>query len=179
MLSKGVVMNLFRPLAAGAVAGAVGTLAMDLLWYRRYRRDHGEEDFAPWEFAQDVTGWETASAPGQIGKKVEELALGRTPPDEWARPTTNVVHWATGIGWGINLALARLILPRVRGLGLAVGPVAWLTSYAVLPLLKVYKPIWKYDARTLGKDLSAHLVYGTVTAAGFALLTRGAHSTDR
>ena len=167
-------MNLVRILAAGAIAGAAGTLAMDLLWYRRYRREKGTEAFAPWEFARDVESWETASAPGQVGKKVEELVLHQTPPDTWARPTTNVVHWATGVGWGINLALARFVLPRARGLGLTLGPVAWLTSYAVLPLLKVYKPIWRYDARTLGKDLSAHLVYGAVTAAGFALLTRGA-----
>ena len=132
-------MNLFRSLAAGAVAGAIGTVAMDLLWYRRYRRAQGEEGFVPWEFAQDVEGWETASAPGQVGKKVEELVLQRTPPDTWARPTTNVVHWATGAGWGINLALAQIVLPRSRWLGLALGPVAWLTSYAVLPLFKVYK----------------------------------------
>jgi len=36
----------------------------------------------------------------------------------------------------------------------------------------VYKPIWKYDARTLGKDLSAHLVYGATTGATFAVLAR-------
>ena len=170
-------MNLVRLLAAGAAAGAVGTVAMDLLWYRRYRREQGKEEFVPWEFAQDVTGWESASAPGQVGKKVEEVVLRRTPPDAWARPTTNVVHWATGIGWGINLALAQLIMPRARWLSLALGPVAWLTSYTVLPLLKVYKPIWTYDARTLGKDLSAHLVYGTVAAASFALLTHGPGSS--
>ena len=45
-------------------------------------------------------------------------------------------------------------------LALGLGPAAWLTSYAVLPLVKVYDPIWKYYARTLGKALSAHLAYG-------------------
>jgi hypothetical protein len=44
----------------------------------------------------------------------------------------------------------------------------------VLPLLGVYKPIWKYDLRTLGKDLSAHLVFGTATAVAFRLLSHGA-----
>jgi hypothetical protein len=55
---------------------------------------------------------------------------------------------------------------------LALGPSAWLSSYAILPLAKVYKPIWEYDARTLGDDLSAHLVFGTATSAAFAVLTR-------
>ena len=55
---------------------------------------------------------------------------------------------------------------------LALGPVAWLASYVILPLAGVYEPIWKYDAKTLAKDLSAHLVYGAVTAAAFAALTK-------
>ena len=41
----------------------------------------------------------------------------------------------------------------------------------MLPLAKVYEPIWKYDAPTLGKDLSAHLVYGLATGAAFAGLS--------
>ena len=40
----------------------------------------------------------------------------------------------------------------------------------MLPLLGVYKPIWEYDLETLRKDLSAHLVFGTATAAAFCLL---------
>ena len=43
----------------------------------------------------------------------------------------------------------------------------------MFPLLGVYKPIWKYDLETLGKDLSAHLVFGTATAAAFGLLAPG------
>ena len=45
------------------------------------------------------------------------------------------------------------------------------SSYAVLPLAKLYKPIWEYDRKTLAKDLSAHLAYGLATAAAFRLLT--------
>jgi hypothetical protein len=36
----------------------------------------------------------------------------------------------------------------------------------------VYEPIWKYDLRTLAKDLSAHLVFGVATAAAFRVLDR-------
>ena len=33
----------------------------------------------------------------------------------------------------------------------------------------IYKPIWKYDAKTLARDLSAHLAYGAGTGAAFWL----------
>jgi uncharacterized membrane protein YagU involved in acid resistance len=57
--------------------------------------------------------------------------------------------------------------------GIALGTVAWLSGYVILPLAKVYKPIWEYDAETLAKDLSGHLVYGTATSAAFSALNRG------
>jgi len=105
--------------------------------------------------------------------RVLEAVGHRPPPERWARTTTNVAHWATGVGWGVQFGLAAWAAPRRRRLlGLALGPVVWLTSYVVLPLAKVYKPIWRYDARTLSKDLSAHLVYGGVTSTVFTALGR-------
>jgi hypothetical protein len=166
-------MSLIRHLAVGAVAGAVGTAAMDLVLYLRYRREGGTDPAWQWEWAEGVTTWKDASAPGQVGQKVERAVTGHPPPNAWARPTTNVVHWATGIGWGLQygaLASRSHRHPWIRAL--ALGPVAWLSGYAVLPLAKVYKPIWKYDAQTLGKDLSAHIVYGAATSVAFAALTR-------
>jgi len=41
----------------------------------------------------------------------------------------------------------------------------------VLPAAKLYKPIWKYDAKTLAKDLSGHLVYGLATATALRVLS--------
>lgn len=166
-------MSMGRLLAIGALAGATGTATMDLVLYLRYRRDGGQDSLWQWEFAQRVTSWDEASAPGQLGEKLERLVIGRRPPDAWARATTNLVHWATGIGWGLQyavLASRTSSHPLLRALGL--GPSAWLASYAILPLVKVYKPIWEYDAPTLGDDLSAHLVFGTTTSAVFAALTR-------
>ncbi len=32
----------------GAAAGAVGTVAMDLLWFSRYRRNGGDSRFVDW-----------------------------------------------------------------------------------------------------------------------------------
>jgi hypothetical protein len=166
-------MSLTRYLALGALAGVAGTAAMDFVLYRRYRRGGGEDSLFQWEFAGDVMNWEQASAPGQVGQKLERLVTGQQPPDEWARPTTNLMHWATGIGWGVQyglLACQTSQLGLVRAL--ALGPTAWIASYIILPLLNVYKPIWEYDAKTLRDDLSAHLVFGGATSAVFAALSR-------
>ena len=115
----------------------VGTAAMDLLLYSRYSRGEGKDSLYEWEFAGGVMDWSQASAPGQLGQKLERLVIRRPPPDRWARATTNIMHWATGIGWGVQygvLASRTSRHPLISGL--ALGPVAWLASYAILPLAR-------------------------------------------
>jgi hypothetical protein len=168
-------MKLRRRIAAGAFAGAVGTAVMDLELYRRYRHDGGKDSLWRWEFAGGVMSWDEASAPGQFGMKLEAFVLRKPPPDEWARATTNLMHWATGIGWGVQYGLlGRPAAQHPLIGGLALGPTAWLAGYVVLPLAKVYKPIWEYDFDTLADDLSSHLMFGSTTAAAFSLFARGA-----
>jgi hypothetical protein len=146
---------------------------MDAVWYLRHRRDGGTDGVWRWETAQAVTTWEQASAPGQLGRKVLRTVIRRQPPDAWARPTTNLLHWATGAGWGLQYAaVAGRRAGRSWWPALALGPAAWLSSYVVLPVAKVYRPIWEYDARTLGRDLSAHVVYGLTTSGVYAALDR-------
>jgi hypothetical protein len=41
-----------------------------------------------------------------------------------------------------------------------------------MPPARLCKPIWEYDAKTLAKELSAHLVYGGATGSAFAALAR-------
>jgi hypothetical protein len=167
--------GLGRRLAGGTVSGLVGTAAMDLLLYRRYRREGGQDSAWRWESAQGVTNWDTASAPGQLGKKVARLVTRRPPPGRWARPTTNAVHWATGAMWGLQYGIfARRSTRHPLAQAVTLGPAAWSAGYVVLPLAGVYRPIWTYDRRTLRRDLSAHLVYGATTSAAFALFTRAA-----
>jgi hypothetical protein len=164
-MSKLSSKSTFRPIVLGAISGVCGTVAMDALWYKRYREGGGKDDVGTWEFASSVTGWDNASAPGKVGGKLLALVRRRPAPDSWARPTTNLVHWLTGAGWGIQYAVLRGKVGQERwALGLLLGPSAWLSSYVVLPFLGLYKPIWEYDARTLAKDLSAHMLYGVVTA---------------
>ena len=157
----------------GVVAGVVGTAAMDVVWYLRYRRGGGKERFLDWELSTDLMSWDNAPAPAVVGKRIVEGFTGRTLPPERAAFVNNFMHWAYGIGWGTayGILAGSLRRPPVV-LGAPFGAVVWATGYVVLPTAGVYKPIWEYDPKTLWKDLSAHLVYGVGTATTFALLSR-------
>ena len=157
----------------GLVAGAVGTFAMDVLWFVRYKRAGGESGFGAWEFSADVRGWEHAPAPAQVGKRLIEGLFARELPPERAALVSNLTHWGFGMFGGVQYGVVAgsLRVPRVR-YGLPFGAGVWATSYAVLPAARLYKPIWEYDRATLAKDISAHLVYGIATAAVFRLLSR-------
>jgi hypothetical protein len=154
----------------GADASAVGTLAMDGLLYGRYREGGGDSTFSSWESSSDVTGWENAAAPALVAKRALERFLKRPVSPRYARPLNNVMHWGFGLATGAAYGL--LVGSRKPKLwyGPAFGAAVWAGGYVVLPLLGVYKPVWKYDRETLGKDLGAHLVFGSVTAAAYRLL---------
>ncbi len=157
----------------GLVAGAVGTLAMDLVWFARYKRGGGEDSFGDWEFSSTLCDWEEAPAPAQIGKRLVEGLFQREVPAERAAFTNNVVHWAYGILSGAQYGIVAGSLPTPRtAYGPLFGALVWSSGYVMLPLAKLYKPIWEYDAKTLAGDLGAHVVYGLGAAAAFRLLAR-------
>ncbi|GAG11200.1 unnamed protein product [marine sediment metagenome] len=159
-------MRLLRVAVHAAIAGAVGTAAMDALWYVRYRRGGGTSTFEKWETSAGLDSWDDAPAPAKFGELVVKDVLHRDPPPQRARLVNNTVHWTTGAGWGVLLGVLQAVINRQRiWHGIPFGAAVWLQSYAVLAPVKLYKPIWEYDAKTLGKDLSAHLVYGLSTAA--------------
>lgn len=164
-----------RRLVTGALAGATGTLAMDLVWYRRYRRAGGEDGFGDWEFATSTASFDEASAPGQAGKRLADL-VGLDLPEEQAGLTTNVMHWLTGVGYGI----AHSVLQGRRGplLGGALsGAGAFANSYATMGAMGIYEPIWTYDRDTLLQDLSAHLVFGIATGLTYRILSGAPRET--
>lgn len=166
-------MSLLRQVTAGALAGAAGTLALDLVWYLRYKRSGGESSFLTWEFASPPAKWQDASAPANVGKLLYETATHKALPESAINLTTNIMHWGYGKQWGVVLALAvgsgnRLRLWQAPLFGLLV----WLSSYVSLPIAGFYKPIWSYDLKTLWDDLSAHLAYGTAAAAAFWAVSR-------
>jgi hypothetical protein len=166
-------MTLFGAGVRGAAAGAVGTAAMDALWYHRYRRADGKSGFVGWESSAGLHGWDDAPAPAKFGRLLVQRVLHRDLRAQNARAVNNVVHWSTGVGWGVVFGMAGGVSGRhTAWYGLPFGATIWLQSYAVLAPTKLYKPIWDYDAKTLAKDLSAHLLYGITTATALNTLQR-------
>ena len=158
----------------GVAASAPGTLAMDASLYRQYRRDGGDVAFPAWESSEGVASWENAPGPALVAKLLLESVSKREVPPRYARALNNATHWAFGLaaGAGYGLLLGSRHKAKVA-YGPPFGAAVWASGYVVLPVLGVYKPIWDYDLETLGKDLRAHLVFGTATAAAFCLLDHG------
>lgn len=155
----------------GVIAGVAGTVAFDTWLYAQYRRGHGTEPFAEWEFSSDVDTWDEAPAPAQVGKRIVEGLFERKLPDSSAALTNNITHWGYAISGAVAYGIVAASLKKPRtGYGLLFGTAMWLSGYVILPPMHLYKPITEYDAKTLGKDLAAHLVYGMTTAAVFARL---------
>jgi hypothetical protein len=163
------------PLAAvagGALAGLVGTAAMDAVLYARYRRGGGQEAPLAWEFPP-IESWPQASDPGQVARRLIEGFTQRPIPDRWARLTTTVAHWAFGAASAAAYGVVAGSLRRPRPLdGVPFGASVWALGYVVLPQAGLYRQIWTYDAETLAKDLAAHLAYGLATATAFTLLAK-------
>ena len=167
-------MSTLASIVRGVAASALGTLAMDAWLYRDYRHDGGSAAFAGWESSEGLVSWENAPAPALVAKRLLEGVLGHELSPRYVRSLNNATHWSFGLaaGAGYGLLLGSQRRPKVW-FGIPFGTAVWASGYVVLPLLGVYKPIWKYDLKTLEKDLSAHLVFGTATAAGFRLLAHG------
>jgi hypothetical protein len=159
-------------LVCGALAGVAGTAAMDLLLFADYKRGAGSAGFRSWEFSSGVGDWESAPAPAQVGRRVVEGVFQRKLPDRRAALVNNITHWGYGVSAAAGYGLVAGSLPRARArYGIPFGGAVWAVSYVVLPAAGLYKPIWEYDWKTLGKDLGAHLLYGAGTAAVFGRLT--------
>ena len=155
----------------GVIAGAVGTVAMDTVWFARHRRDGGRGGFVEWQFGSGSETWEDAPVPAQVGKRLAEGFLQRELKPERARLVTSIVHWATGVLWGAAYGVAAGSSGRrsIRG-GVPFGLLVWTSGYVILAPSGLYKPMWEYDAVTLWKDASAHVAYGLGTAAAFRAL---------
>ncbi len=144
---------------------------MDALWFRRQKADNPDASFVDWEFSAGTVGFKKAGAPAQAGQKLASV-VGVNIPPRHAGLTTDIVHWSTGISWGLvagTLTATKSGLPAIPA-GVVAGTVAFGTSYAALGQLGIYKPIWTYDAETLWKDFSAHMVFGITTGVALGLL---------
>lgn len=163
------------PLAAtagGLLAGVAGTISMDAVWYLRQRRAGGGRSPLAWEFGA-IESWGQAPAPGQAGKRLIEGFTQRELPDRWAWPVSTAMHWGYGAAWGAGYGIMAGSLRKPGPLlGVPFGAVVWASDYVSLPLAGLYEPIWKYDAKTLARDLAAHLAFGAGTGAAFWLFSK-------
>jgi hypothetical protein len=156
----------------GLVAGAAGTAAMDTFLFLRYRQTGGRSSAWDWESSAGVTSWEQAPAPALVGKRLVEGLFEIVLPPTRTRLVNNVMHWSYGIFNGAQYGIVAESLPGPRILyGLPFGATVWAGDYVILPVAKLYEPIWKYDVKTLANDLSAHLVYGLATATALRILS--------
>lgn len=143
---------------------------MDLVWYRRYRKANGTQEFVSWETSEGTETYEAAAAPARTLKAVADV-IGFDLPETTARSANNFVHWATGIGWGkVHGIVSSILGTSSPALGPVTAVLAWATSYAVLPKLGVYKSISEYDKDTLLQDLTAHLAFGAVLGVTYRVL---------
>ena len=126
--------------------------------------------FVPWETSDGVESWEERTSTGTGRQaRARDRDQARGPRRATREPSTTS---CTG-GSGSVPAPPTGLLAGSRRPGIWWGPpfgaAVWASGYVVLPLLGVYQPIWTYDRTTLEKDLSAHLVFGTATAATYWL----------
>jgi len=156
----------------GAMAGVVGTVALDAVNYAQYRAGGGTDAPLAWEFSTSLDSWEKAPAPAQVGRRLYEGLFQRPLPPSSAHLVNNLTHWGYGVVWGAQYGVVAASTRRRKLRGPLFGTAVWLSGYVILPLAKLYKPIWEYDAKALAKDLSGHLAYGTAVSATFSILSR-------
>ena len=119
--------------AAGLLAGAVGTVGLDTVHYLKYRRAGGTERLLAWEFAP-VDTWETAPDPGQAARRVIEGFTQRKLPDRWAWPISTAAHWAYGSAAAAMYGVVAGSAGRPRpAYGLPFGATVWASSSAATP----------------------------------------------
>jgi uncharacterized membrane protein YagU involved in acid resistance len=162
-------------LTKGLIAGVAGTTVMTALQEASLRlKQHALVGTKHEEEAEAVDPWTRAPAPAQLLQRAVTKATG-VAPDPVAIPLyTNVMHWGYGIGLGVVYAVAAKKLrakPTTAVAGAAFGMGVWAQSYATLVPLGLYRWPWHYSAKTIAKDVSYHLAYGTGTAVGYRLLT--------
>src|SRR6187455_2757326 len=88
-----------------------------------------------------------------VGTAAMDTLLYLELPPRRARLVNNVTHWAFGIFNGAAYGIVAGSLPISRvSYGLLFRAVVWANGYVVLPVAKLYEPIWKYDLETLGDD---------------------------
>lgn len=152
-------------LARGAVAGAVGTLALEATTYL---------DLA-------LRGRPPSSAPADaVGRVTEVIGVSLSSRGRDAEPAHNrrtgigaLLGYATGVGIGIGYGAARQRWPRIPPAlsGVALGAAAMMASDLGLVALRVTDPR-RWGLAGWLSDIVPHAVYGFAAATTFDQLRR-------
>ena len=127
---RGAVQHIVAGALRGALSGVVGTAAMDLTQFRRYRSGGGAQALGllRYEFGA-VDGWEHAPAPAQAGRRAARALLGVDLADRAANAVNNVMHWSYGMAWAAAAgALAAATGRRSVKWGPLFGTAVWLSD---------------------------------------------------
>jgi hypothetical protein len=156
-------MRIIRAIAAGALAGAAGTTALntvsylDMVWRARPASSTPE---ATVEKLAEVTG---TKIPGSAEERSNRIAgLG---------PLTGLIV-GTGVGAVLGLARTAGYRPGLLGSSLAASVGALIGSNGPMTILGITDPR-TWSGPDWVSDLVPHLAYGTVTAAALQAMERG------
>jgi uncharacterized membrane protein YagU involved in acid resistance len=140
-------------LAAGAVAGFVGTAPMTVVMegLRRLLPEHEQYPLPPREITE-----ETAHKAGADGSLNEPLLKALTAAAHFGYGA------AVGCGYG---ALARYLPGPTACKGMTYGLAVWAGSYlGLVPALGLLAPATEHPPRRTALMIAAHLVWGAATA---------------
>lgn len=156
--------SLWRDLAIGAAAGAVGTwlMAPTLKQLTKLQPSTAQR-------TEREQSWDE-SATVKLAERVAE-PLGQELSRRDKQRAGTAIHWLYGTSWGIGLALLTRKLGRFPiASGLAFGATLWaLGDELMVPALKLAPKPQHLPVTTHAKALGAHLAYG----AGAELAMRG------
>lgn len=158
-------------LLAGAVAGALGSIAQDVFFAAtaKIAPEEPEGAFRPPERRQaQETTTET------VARRTVEGLLERRPIAHEQR-AGKIVHYAYGSAWGAAYGLLASSFPAVRTAvgGLLYGAGLWMASEGfILPLFRLRAWPHRYPLKVHAYDLAAHLVYGATLWGGLEAALR-------
>ena len=152
--------GLTRRIVQGAIAGALGSLAMNLFARATGdRRAHGVQPPQAYPMDDD--------APEQVGAAAFEVVSGSEPDEELEQRLGTAAHYTFGAAMGVAYALLSPRLPVLRrGRGTLYGSLVWLLAdEGLMPALGLSRGPAQLPLRTHAYAFAGHVVYGAAMAA--------------
>lgn len=171
--------NVWKGLAAGAIAGAVGGFAMNQ-FQRLFSKVVGDEEYSEQAHSPKQSGRREAilrgqesetgeDAPGAVkaADAISEEVFGRELTGSEKEVAGPIVHYGFSIATGAMYGAATEIMPEATaGAGIPFSLAVWIIAdQTLLPLLGLSKPASSYAIKKHAYSLASHFVYGAATEA--------------